>query len=143
MAKGAYVRHKIGSEHEPWTGEEGCVILVKLRQMTDRTEENVMVQAFPLSAPSAELFSNPRTGERVWMEKWDEGTRERAVGEGGEELFIVDGECEVDGERCTKWSWLRFPAAEAGKALTVTASSTCVVWAKAGHLTDDVLAKLS
>ena len=34
----SYCRHGIGTEHEPWTGEQGALLFVKLRQMNDRTE---------------------------------------------------------------------------------------------------------
>lgn len=41
--KGFYVRNPIGSSHSPWTDDDGTVILVKLRQMTDPTEPHVFL----------------------------------------------------------------------------------------------------
>jgi hypothetical protein len=36
-----YCRHSISNEHEPWIGEQRALLLVKLRQMNERTETSI------------------------------------------------------------------------------------------------------
>ncbi|CAF3297768.1 unnamed protein product, partial [Rotaria sp. Silwood2] len=38
----SYCRHGIHTEHEPWTDEKRALLLVKLRQMNDRTETPII-----------------------------------------------------------------------------------------------------
>jgi len=46
---GFYVRNPIGSSHTPFVGKSGCVILVKLRQMTDPSEVQLLLVLVLLS----------------------------------------------------------------------------------------------
>jgi hypothetical protein len=74
--EGSYVRNPINSVHAPWSSN-GCVILVKLCQMTDPTESRVVVDMNSSEAKwqkeeSEEglrevlhLYSNANTGEKV------------------------------------------------------------------------------
>lgn len=151
-----YCRHGIGTSHEPWTGEQGAVLLVKLRQMNDRTETPTTIVETETSndwkkvsdgkRERLDLFSNTNTGERVWMEKWEEGfeSNEWTVGQGGEEIFVLKGDMtfeNVDGtddennkHQCTEGFWIRRPTAWAGRQFKVKSNNGCQLFVKSGHL---------
>ena len=50
---------------------------------------------------------------------------------GGEELFVLEGGCEIDGGDHGEWTWRRHPI---GQAPTVTSGDGCVLYVKRGHL---------
>ncbi|CAF1104388.1 unnamed protein product [Adineta ricciae] len=152
----SYCRHGIGTTHEPWTGEQGAVLLVKLRQMNDRTETPITIIDTESSQEwknvdeekrqRLELFSNANTGEHVWMERWEAGfnSQQWTVGEGGEEIFVLKGdmsfsnadgsEDENNKHNCTQGFWIRRPVEWAGKTFYVKSEHGCQLFIKTGHL---------
>jgi hypothetical protein len=165
---GSYVRNPIGTSHAPWTEDDGCTILVKLRQMHSSDIKEVAVDTTSLLRAkdgstnhgasndiplTACLYSNEVTGEQVFVEAWPAGTSDlrptEAAQRGGEELFVVEGtlQCVCEGEEVTsypRWSWLRFPPSAAGSesAAAVQRSYSsqegCRVLRKVGHLLREI-----
>jgi quercetin dioxygenase-like cupin family protein len=162
--EGTYVRHPIGSEHAPWS-TEGCTIFVKLRQMSDPTEQRLVVNTKnkeqwvsytmesqlnePVVCQRLLLYENIRTGERVWMEQWAKDTQVQwEVAKGGEELLLLEG-ClvdEVTGEsdlqavgvcKYEGLTWLRLPPAMAGQQRQRSSPTGCKFWIKTGHLANN------
>jgi hypothetical protein len=152
----SYCRHGIGTEHEPWTGEQGAIILVKLRQMNDRNETpNTFIDTMISTdwkkdsddkRQRLDLFSSTTTGERVWTEKWEAGfeSEKWIVGQGGEEIFVLKGDMSfenVDGtddennkNNCTEGFWVRRPIEWARRQFKVKTEHGCRLFIKSGHL---------
>lgn len=156
-----YCRHGIGTQHQPWTGEQGALLLVKLRQMNDRTEapftivETLTSQEWKPDPEDArrerlELFSSAKTGECVWTERWQPGYENKkkwVVHPGGEEIFVLKGDftftsvdsIESDDEknghsRCEEGFWIRRPISWAGREFDVKTEHGCQLFVKSGHL---------
>ncbi|CAF1175960.1 unnamed protein product [Adineta steineri] len=152
----SYCRHGIGTTHEPWTGEQGAILLVKLRQMNDRTETPITIIDTEASTnwkkdlnskrQRIDLFSNTNTGENVWMEKWEADFEDNnwIVGQGGEEIFVLRGDLSftnIDGtddennkNNCTQGFWIRRPIEWAGRQFKVKSQNGCQLFIKTGHL---------
>lgn len=152
----SYCRHGIGTQHEPWTGEQGALLLVKLRQMNDPTETPIITidtensNEWKINSNEnrqrLDLFSNTKTGESVWMEKWNPGFESDnwTVGQGGEEIFILKGDMNfenVDGtddennkNHCTQGFWIRRPINWEGRQFKVKTEHGCQLFIKTGHL---------
>lgn len=134
---GSYVRNPPGSHHAPFSAE-GCVILVKLRQMGPDESETVRVDPVGgcwreeryMGVKSMLLYSNART--RVQYLRLEAGAElpPRDV-PGGEEIFVVDGSLWVGNQDLGKWSWRR-SAGPRQPAILATAPS--LLWVKRGHL---------
>ena len=120
---GTYVRNPVGTKHSPWVDDDGCVIFVKLLQMTDTKYETQIPEGQSLHVfydkkdddddvdeqkfkkvsceygKFLEMYSNPTTGEVVTM-NWLEPNKEFPPSElsvsGGEELFILGGSLELE-----------------------------------------------
>jgi hypothetical protein len=153
----SYCRHGIGTEHEPWTGEQGALLLVKLRQMNDRTETPITFVDTTSSTDwtnvdgderrqRLDLFASEKTGECVWMERWISGfsTAQWIVRPGGEEIFVLKGDMtfsNVDGSndennqhQCTDAFWIRRPPQWDGRRFNVKTDHGCLLFIKSGHL---------
>ena len=136
---GSYVRNPPKSRHSPHS-ENGCTILVKLRQMSDRETERVVrnIQdgeweetAHP-GVRSKPLFRSPHCSEVVSFEKWDKGTTFKVEPNSkGEELYLLEGHLTYNGMSCPAGSWLRIPSEHDGDFEAV---KTCRIWRKRGHL---------
>ena len=136
---GTYVRNPPGSRHAPHSAD-GCVILVKLRQMA-RTERET-VRSFPFSrwwqtdfAPGVEralLFAGPR--EQVSLLRLAPGASlpQRDV-PGGEELFVIEGSIQLAGNPATlgRWGWHRDAKA---RQPSIGSADGALLWMKRGHL---------
>jgi anti-sigma factor ChrR (cupin superfamily) len=138
-APGTYVRHPIGSRHRPFS-PDGCVLLVKLRQMTDPLERGVVVDSRggewttdrATGVRSLPLFRARGTGEDVRMEFWPApGIRRRRVYPGGCEYYVIDGCLEDEEGRYPAGTWLRLPA-RSGHTPDVIEDAR--LWVKSGHL---------
>jgi anti-sigma factor ChrR (cupin superfamily) len=125
---GTYVRNPAGTSHAPFS-EPGCLIWVKLRQF------NLDDQAqFAASLDTA----IPAAGhqERLLHEFGTERVREIVAGPGEvltfgdagevEEVLVLEGCLEYEGERLPVWSWLRLPAGEVEQAKVVEAARVFV-----------------
>ncbi|CAF0986063.1 unnamed protein product [Didymodactylos carnosus] len=169
-SKYTYCRHGIDTEHHPWT-KDGCVLLVKLRQMNDRDEKDITfidgqnatswrVDEEIQGRSRLDLFSSEKTGETVWMEKWEPKTQFKwTVGEGGEELFILEGDMnfssqeqkensnnntihsdentpnlDVNNNCCIANYWIRRPISWKGREFNVWTENGCRIFVKTGHL---------
>jgi ChrR Cupin-like domain len=152
---GTYVRNPIGSEHEPWVDEDGCIIMVKLLQMAEdregcvaplyvdlakaRTEDSNDVSYGQVS----ELYRNDQTGEVVevcWLEADRTFNTDWRSDHGGEELFVVDGSINLAEEEFRRWDWLRFPVGSTKERPTLKSGPNgALVYRKTGHLTDMAL----
>jgi hypothetical protein len=152
----SYCRHGIGTSHEPWTGEQGALLLVKLRQMNDHTETPITIvdteisndwkRIFNENRQRLDLFSNTNTGECVWMERWEKGyeNNQWIVGQGGEEIFVLKGDMifeNIDGTNdennknyCTEGFWIRRPIEWSGRQFKVKSTNGCQLFIKTGHL---------
>lgn len=139
---GTYVRNPPTSRHVP-RSQPGCTILVKLHQFdpSDRTfarmDINKMGRVPDPERPGVDrtpLYVDER--ERVEVLTLSPGTEVRLADAGGLELFVVDGEPEVDGEAFSPQSWLRLPPSE----MALIKTEGCArLWVKTGHLRPEVL----
>eukprot|EP00913_Durusdinium_trenchii_P034335 g32124.t2 len=84
-----YVRNYIGSKHTPRIGPEGCTILVKLCQMSEKHHEPD--HSHGASGPlELRVFQSPL--EEVHFERWSPGQRGTVeVPKDGEEVFVIEG----------------------------------------------------
>jgi anti-sigma factor ChrR (cupin superfamily) len=137
---GTYVRNPPGSRHAPFS-KDGCVILVKLRQMRDDEPERVRVSPdqqnwLPTDARGvsrATLYCNSRV--EVFMARLEPGAVLPAhASVRGEECFVVSGAVELlttPPSSMEPWSWRR-SAAPAQPAMRSIGGA--LVWIKRGHL---------
>lgn len=151
-----YCRHGIGTQHEPWVGEQGALLLVKLCQMNDTSEVPILIidtensndwkKDADAKRQRLDLFSSNKTGECVWMEKWEAGFESDhwIVGQGGEEIFVIKGDMSfenIDGTDdennkniCKEGFWIRRPINWAGRQFKVRSENGCQLFIKTGHL---------
>lgn len=135
---GTYVRNPIGSEHAPHT-EQGCVILVKLRQMRDPDEEPLVVRTAQLDWAGTEedgrlekLLFRHEDGEVVRMERWEPGWAPGEVRyERGAEFFVLEGGFEDENAAYGEGDWVRLPP---GATHRPRAQQEVILWSKRGHL---------
>eukprot|EP00927_Polykrikos_kofoidii_P057022 TRINITY_DN51131_c0_g1_i1.p1 TRINITY_DN51131_c0_g1~~TRINITY_DN51131_c0_g1_i1.p1 ORF type:complete len:834 (+),score=103.57 TRINITY_DN51131_c0_g1_i1:77-2578(+) len=133
--KYSYIRNYIGSKHSPLIGKDGCVIMVKLRHMSEnhvepnhrswyappphvnRNEKRTYDQAFPDcniwdQLPSGGfkrmLYQSPN--ERVSVEYFpkDVTSFDIDVPKNGKEIYIVDGSFKDKLGDHDEWSWARY-----------------------------------
>ena len=136
---GTYVRNPPGSAHAPFT-REGCVILVKLRQMKPEGEPAVVVDTNSIRWLTTEfsglhyrpLFEAADHGERVVLEQLDPGAQLSARAHpGGEEIYIVQGAFSDDTTSYVVGTWIRNPPYF---HQSMVSPSGCILWIKRGHL---------
>lgn len=149
--KYSYIRNYIGSGHTPSIGEEGCVILVKLRQMSIKSNDEPEHKAWgPMSPESmtsnreisgvvkAPLFSSPleQTSVQIWPAS---SSFDITIPEHGAEIFVVDGSFSSKLGGHEKWSWCRVPneTEDEIKFHVETNSEPVYVWSKEAHLASD------
>lgn len=152
--QGTYVRNPIDSQHAPWVDGDGCTIMVKLLQMADTGEGTEPLHVDLEKAKNkdgvttdfgtvVDLYHNDVTGELVqmyWMNPSAVIPTDEAATSCGEELFVMDGSLDLNGEEYTKWGWLRFPVASTKDRLKLQAGDKgAQVYRKTGHLTEKAL----
>ena len=136
---GSYVRNPPGTGHSPYS-EDGCRILVKLRQFDPADT----VQVFVDTRQSAAGWQQARDGYSQQLPLHDFGTEQVKMlrtprgqplpiksNAGGVELLIVAGSLEYLGNVLPTESWLRFAADDDVK---LRAASDTTLWMKSGHL---------
>jgi len=134
--EGTYVRNPPGSSHAPHT-DDGCVILVKLRQMPDDEDRTVHVDTYSAAFVPAgaagyermELFVSDY--ERVFVERLQSGTSVGAARDGGEEIYVLEGALSYGGTLHQAGAWIRRPA---GQEEPMASPDGCRIWVKRGHL---------
>lgn len=136
---GTYVRNPPGSKHSPRT-ESGCVIFVKLRQMSPIERERVVIDTAEVlwlqgdaeGHQRLELYTNRENGEQVTIERLDAGTSLPAMAcLGGEEILVLSGSL---GDECGEYpsgTWIRNPD---GYRRRLKSARGATFWAKRGHL---------
>jgi quercetin dioxygenase-like cupin family protein len=134
---GSYVRNPPGTRHAP-SSRDGCTLFVKLRQFAPGDSRRVVV---PHEARTWHELTNGldrcelhRFGtERVDLLRWSEATTwSPDGGEGGVELFVLDGEVICEGRCLPRHGWLRLPP---GTAPILGGKAGTLAWIKTGHLT--------
>lgn len=136
---GTYVRNPPGSSHAPHS-RDGCIIFVKLRQMRPEGEPHVVVDTTAAEWEPAgsdgyrriRLHEAADGSEFVAMERLEAGasTGERRL-EGGEEILLLDGDLEIEGDRFDTQAWIRRPA---GSSYALSSRDGCRFWVKRNHL---------
>ena len=141
---GTYVRNPPDSRHSPRTAP-GCIIFVKLRQMTNAERDRVVVDSSTATWEPGDaaghtrlvLYSSGETssdasGERVTMERLLEGVALPA-GEcrGGEEIFLLSGDLVDESASYGAGTWIRNPPAYRRSLHSVNGAT---FWSKRGHL---------
>ena len=136
--KGMYVRNPVGSSHAP-SSEEGCTILVKLRQMDPADQTQIEIDTTSpdgwVAGPEPGLEVLPLhqfEDEIVRMVRFAPGTRLAPHDHpGGEEIFVLDGGFEDEHGRYDKGTWIRNPA---GSSHEARSEEGCLLYIKTGHL---------
>jgi len=151
--KYSYIRNYIGSGHTPSIGEEGCVILVKLRQMSllskgepehknwgELTPDQVSNKgrAEEDGTKQVSLFSSPFESTSVLLLPKGSSLKVK-VPKHGAEIFVVDGTFTSELGTHNQWSWCRVPNEEdEAKFFEInTLDDDVYVWMKEGHLASD------
>lgn len=112
---GTYVRNPWGSRHAPFSNE-GCVLFVKLRQMSSGDRQTVRVVRATERAVLAsgederEVMLHAVEGERVALCRWRAGFRApRHTHADGEEVFVLEGSFEDELGVYPAGTWIRQP----------------------------------
>ncbi len=135
--RGQHLLNPEGHRHAPFS-DEGCLILVKLRQYdgTGRPYRRTATLDLPWSPTDRAgidekvLFDEPAFPDRTVLERWAAGTKtEDRAFEGGAELYVIRGALEdADGVH-REGSWLRVPP---GEPLALTAREETELYLKTG-----------
>jgi len=134
--EGSYVRNPPGSSHAPHT-DDGCVILVKLRQMPDHEDRTVHVDTRAARFAPAGIAGYERQAlfssdyEQVAIERLQPGVSVEAHAEGGEEFYVLDGTLSYGGTLYGRGAWVRRAA---GQERPMASPDGCRIWVKRGHL---------
>ena len=132
---GTYMLNPEGFIHHPYS-EEGCLTFVKLRQHGGDTRQQVRTNIYetpwqrsPIAAGIEWklLYQQEGFPERVWVERWQPGTRLPATSETEvKEIFVIEGTWTDDSGTYPVGSWLRYapyspyhPASETGCVIYV------------------------
>ncbi len=134
---GTYLRNPPGSSHAPFS-TEGCMILVKLRQMHPADQACVRIQTrqsawLPGLVPGLAVMPLHQFGsEQVALVRWAPGTvfqPHRHLG--GEEILVLEGVFQDEAGTYPAGSWLRNPP---GSVHSPWSDQGCTIWVKTGHL---------
>jgi quercetin dioxygenase-like cupin family protein len=148
---GFYVRHPMRWCHAPYVDmrNSAAVVWVKVSQIIDESEPIIVTDTCDLELPDwhdgecAEgkvrvlpLHRNDRTGERVWIETYEPGTRAvTAQPPGGEEVFVVSGTLVENGvANYPAQTWIRNPVEAVGRRRERSSPRGCKLLMKCGHL---------
>jgi hypothetical protein len=136
--RGTYVRNPPGSSHAPYS-EEGCRILVKLRQFDSGDSRQVVIDTAQADGwrpqpdgASERLHLHQFGSECVAMLRVGAGQRLPVMADpGGVEIFLVTGSLRSDDRTLPVESWLRYaPGAE----IDLRCTTDALLWIKSGHL---------
>ena len=148
--KYSYIRNYIGSKHTPKIGEEGCLIMVKLRQMSLDIKEpdHKYMNASPhnkqgwIVMDDDEEDKNRRMKvlyeskyEKVSVEEWKPDVEvEIEIPKNGKEIFVIEGSYATwENDVHSKHSWARY--VDDGDVINVISGKNgCFVYIKEGHL---------
>ncbi|MFK7894701.1 MAG: cupin domain-containing protein [Myxococcota bacterium] len=134
---GSHLLNPEGFRHAPYS-EEGCLILVKLRQYAgeDRPyqrKESAEMSWIARSGSDIEekvLFDDARFPDRTLLERWPAGAEvSNEPLEGGAEFYVLTGSFTVQGETHAAGSWIRLPPKA---SLSARSESGCELYVKTG-----------
>lgn len=147
---GFYVRHPMRWCHAPYVDmrSSAAVVWVKVSQIAEEGEAIIVKDTSDLELPDwrdraclegkirvLPLYQNARTGEWVWIEIWEPGTRNIVTQPpGGEELFVISGTLVENGVVHGTLTWIRNPVDGMGTGWERAAPDGCKLLLKAGHL---------
>lgn len=136
---GTWLLNPEGFEHSP-RSDEGCVLLVKLRQYPGagrghRVVDSRAARWHASETPGREvltLYDEPGHPEKMRLVRFAPGTRAAEHDHpGGEEIFVVSGSiADADGTY-PEGTWARFPD---GSRHQPWSEEGCTLYVKAGHL---------
>jgi anti-sigma factor ChrR (cupin superfamily) len=136
---GTYVRNPPGSHHSPRTAP-GCIIFVKLRQMTRAAQPRVVMDTTTAQWQQGEVPGHSRLALYAASDGAEQVTMERLVAgamlpvtncPGGEEILVLSGELRDEQGAYGLRTWIRNPA---GHRRALSSSLGATYWAKRGHL---------
>jgi anti-sigma factor ChrR (cupin superfamily) len=134
---GTYVRNPVGSTHTP-SSSEGCIILVKLWQMSPDDQKQVVIDTVhhpwqPGLVKGLQVMPLHSHGtESVALVKWEPGTAfQRHTHFGGEEIYVLEGIFEDEFGTYPQGTWIRNPH---GSVHTPFSQEGCLIYVKTGHL---------
>ncbi len=134
---GSYVRNPVGSKHRPHS-DDGCTIFVKLSQMARDDQLYVRRDTRglawgPTSAQGVSVLPlHQYGGEEIALYRWQPDIAGLEIkAPRGFELFVLNGEIDVDGERYEKGTWLRVSAVE---QFHLASQVGATAYIKTGHL---------
>ena len=134
---GSYLRNPAGSSHAPFS-DEGCTLLVKLRQMHPADQTRLLVDTAsgawrPGLVNGLEVMPLHAFGsEHVALVRWAPGTVFQPHGHpGGEEILVLQGVFQDEHGTYPAGSWLRNPP---GSVHRPWSEAGCTIWVKTGHL---------
>jgi anti-sigma factor ChrR (cupin superfamily) len=136
---GTFLLHPEGYSHSPHS-DEGCVLLVKLRQAPGaRHHVRVDTASAPLDphedvpgVSSLELYAQEGFPERIRLVRFEPGTAVPYVPfPGGAEIFVLEGDFEDEHGRYGPRTWIRYPPGSGHAPRTV---SGCLLYVKRDHL---------
>jgi len=134
---GSYLRNPAGSSHAPFS-EEGCTLLVKLRQMHPADQTSIVIdtctaQWLPGLVAGLEVMPLHAWGsEHVALVRWAPGTIFLLHGHPrGEEILVLEGVFQDERGTYTAGTWLRNPP---GSCHRPWSEEGCTIWVKTGHL---------
>jgi anti-sigma factor ChrR (cupin superfamily) len=138
---GTYLLNPDGFRHAP-RSEQGCVLLVKLRQYPGSGRGHRVVdsntaawqQSDPPGREVLSLYDEPGHPESIRLVRLAPGTRVPAHAHpGGEEVYVISGSlADADGIY-EQGTWLRFPD---GSRHQPFSDEGCTLYVKTGHLRD-------
>jgi anti-sigma factor ChrR (cupin superfamily) len=134
---GTYLRNPAGSSHSPFS-EEGCTLLVKLRQMHPADQRRLVRSTAtgpwqPGLVAGLDVMPLHAFGsEHVALVHWAPGTRFPLHGHGGgEEILVLEGTFNDEHGTYPAGHWLRNPP---GSVHQPWSTAGCTIWVKTGHL---------
>jgi hypothetical protein len=135
FGKGSYLLNPEGFRHAPFS-REGCTLFVKLRQYPgrNRPERHLDTAGIPWETQgpgvrSQALFNDEGFPDSTWLEEWQGGHVREFSGEGGVEIFLIEGTAECREGLFGPGDWLRFPA---GRAVEISARTAVRAYVKRG-----------
>lgn len=135
FGKGSYLLNPEGFRHAPFS-REGCTLFVKLRQYPgrNRPERHLDTAGIPWETQgpgvrSQALFNDAGFPDSTWLEEWQGGHVREFSGEGGVEIFLIEGTAECREGLFGPGDWLRFPA---GRAVEISARTAVRAYVKRG-----------
>ncbi len=137
---GSYLLSPEGFRHAPFS-EEGCVLLVKLRQFPGHDRDRVAVNSRDEAWRSSvrrnvqwkKLYAQEPYTDFMRLETWDMPSDMGQINfPRGAELFVISGNFADEQGEYPQYTWLRIPA---GGSLTPTSNDYCELYIKEGGFT--------